>query len=176
MLSLLAAVLLSQSAPQADEAASIRSLIDSQLISVSAANGWGATFSRGERKFRLADEDWRTAFTLVPEAQALALSAREASELGNRLFLIGTIIELGGLFGASGLLVASVLVGAVSVTAIVVAAFACVGLVLVGAVVSLLAVPHLMRAQEQSYEAVSKYNHGLTKLGAVSVLSVPLGP
>jgi hypothetical protein len=176
MLALFAALLLSQSGPQPDEAASLRNLIDTQLISVSGANGWGATFSRGERKFRLADDDWRTAFTLVPEAQALALSAREASEIGNRLFLIGTLIELGGLVGASGLLVASVLVGAVSMTAILAVAFACVGLVLVGAVVSLIAVPHLMRAQEQSYAAVSTYNHGLTKLGAVSVLSVPLGP
>lgn len=69
-------------------------------------------------------------------------------------------------------LVAAVL-APISMTVMFVVAFASAGLALVGSVISLFAIPHLTRAQTESYQAVAA--HGLTRLDVANVLSVPVG-
>jgi hypothetical protein len=174
MLSLLALVLVRQLSGEPPETTAVRRLIDTELISVSSV-GWEMKLRHRDQTFTLADEEWGTAFALVPEAQALAASLRQSHDFGMTMFRVGIGIELAGLAGAGGLALMALTIGTalLPVATIVALALVCAGLGVVGAVVALIGVPALVRAQRGTLELVSSYNHGLARQ---PLLSIPLGP
>ena len=177
MLCLVALALVTQLSAEPPETTALRAQIDTGLISVNQV-GWQTTLRQGERSFSLSDEDWSTAFALVPESQALARSLKESYDFGMTMFRVGIAIELGGLLGAGGLAVMALVIGTavLPVATIVVLALVCAGLGLAGAIVAVIGVPALMRAQGQTLELVSTYNHALTRQPVQQPgLVIPLG-
>lgn len=162
-IALIAALLIAQS-PAEPQAAALRHLLDTELISV-AATGWEITLRKGDRAFTLADEEWGTAFALVPEAQALSRSLRKSYDFGMTMVRVGIGIELAGLAGAGGLALVALTMGTalLPVATIVALALVCGALGLVGAVVAVIGLPALARAQTGTLDLVSSYNHGLAR-------------
>jgi hypothetical protein len=143
------------------EALAVRQFVDDHLVTFDSV-GWQSRVRQRERTFSLGDDDFASAFELVPEAHALAKSMRESYLRGMRVFTIGSLVEVAGLLGATSVLVASVATTvAVGVGIGLALAFAAV--TLVGAVISLFALPDLSRSHSQLFEVVSLYNHGLTR-------------
>lgn len=170
VLTLALALALSQTAVDSPE--SVRQFVDQRLMSFEFAGGWNARVRQGSHSFTLTDENIADAFTLVPEAHALALSMTESYQRGMRVFRVGTAIEMAGAVGALALLIVSVAGAAIALDVIIGLALGCAGLGLAGAVVSLFAIPDLARAQAQQYEVVATYNHGLTRLPVAPGLQV----
>ena len=138
--------------------------VDRHLLAVSAS-GSGFELRQRERVFRLQDDDFPNAFTLVPDALMLARVAHEDFVLSSRLQVIGLAIT-------GGALVAVVLATLVR-TAIL--PLLITGLVAsgVGLVLSLVALPFALSAQTKFFSAAAMYNRGLLDLRP-SALS-PLG-
>ena len=138
--------------------------VERHLLAVSASNT-GFEVRQRERVFRLQDDDFPTAFTLVPDALTLARVAHDDFVLSSRLQVIG-------LASTGGALVAVVLATLVR-TAIL--PLLITGLVAsgVGLVLSLVALPFALSAQTKFFSAAAAYNRGLLDLRP-SALS-PLG-
>lgn len=129
--------------------------VDRHLLAVSAS-GSGFELRQRERVFRLQDDDFPTAFTLVPDALMLARVGHDDFVLSSRLQVIGLAIT-------GGALVAVVLATLVR-TAIL--PLLITGLVAsgVGLVLSLVALPFALSAQTKFFSAAAVYNKGLLEL------------
>lgn len=143
------------SAAEPPEVKLFAQFVERHLISVSA-NGAGFEIRQRERLFRLQDDEFETAFTLVPGALADARVAHDDFVTASRLQIIG--LSLTG--AALGATVIATLVRAIVVPLLVVALVGSV----VGLVISLIALPFAISAQTKFFGAVAAYNRGLLDL------------
>lgn len=125
------------------------------LLTLSASNASFEVRQR-ERVFRLHDDDFETAFTLVPEALTLARSAHENFVISSRLQLVGLILT----GAALGVTVVATLVRTL-LFPLLIASLVASG---VGLVFALVALPFAIAAQTKFLSALATYNHGLLEL------------
>ncbi|MFT3713757.1 MAG: hypothetical protein QM817_39360 [Archangium sp.] len=160
-------VVLSQSAPPLvpnvgepqetvpDEVGAFSEFVDRHLLSISLSEG-GAQVRTRARAYRLVDEDFETAFALVPESVEMAHRAHEDAITSSHFHAAGMVM-LGLSAGAT--LVASLLPAMI----IPILVGSMVGLV-ISLVLTLIAIPLATNAQERFVNSVSTYNHGLLDL------------
>lgn len=154
--------------------------IDRQLLSVGLEVGFFTDWvvRSPERAYRLGE--LREAVRLIPEAQTLADRADGEFRLGTGFTVAGLIAE--GLSLAVSVILLPLTVSGASSAVLVVFLVATLLGVTSGTVLSLVGSAFLHSAQQHGLEAVSQYNHGLTRLvlagcdgpGAAPVLQVPL--
>jgi hypothetical protein len=142
------------------EAVAVRSFIDDHLVSIEGFNA-PRRVRQGNRTFNVEDDDFPSAFQLVPEAHTLAKSVQENYRSGMRLFLIGTVIELTGAVTAA--LLPLIMLSALSPTAVLGIALGAAVVTLAGLIISFVGLPALVRSQWGMYDLISTYNHGLTR-------------
>jgi hypothetical protein len=145
-------------APSATEPAEVKlfaQFVERHLLAVSAT-GAGFEIRQRERLFRIQDDDFETAFTLVPDALTAARVAHEDFVTASRLQVIGLSIT----GAALAAVVVATLVRSVVVPLLVVALAGS----LVGLVLSLVALPFAISAQTKFFGAVAAYNRGLLDL------------
>jgi len=139
--------------------------VDRHLIAITPGAG-GLELRQRARAFRLTDDDFSTAFALVPEAEALAVKAKDDAVSARTFNVAGNLLT-----GASG-------AGAVAMiflpaTALVPALIATgVGLV-VALVLLLIALPLAASAQSRFFDAVSTHNHGLLQFRPAQMQTSP---
>ena len=145
-----------QPAPEPPEVALFAQWVQRNLLALSMTQG-GAEVRQRERVFRLQDENFAEAFTLVPEARSLALGAHEAFVTGGRFQIAGLI--------AVGAGAAAMVVGVLGPFAVLLPLLV-VGLIGsgVGLVLTLIALPFLLTAQSKFFSAVATYDRGLLDL------------
>lgn len=144
--------------PSASEPAEVKlfaQFVERHLISVSA-NGSGFEVRQRERILRLQDDDFETAFSLVPGAFADAKVAHEDFLTASRLQIIGLALT-GAALGAT---VVAVIVRSIVLPLLITALVGSV----VGLVISLVALPFAISAQTKFFGAVAAYNRGLLDL------------
>lgn len=144
----------------ADEPAQVKAFaqfLDRHLLTLDPDMTQGAfRIRQKERLFSLKDDDFPTAFALVPEAQAQALKAQENLRISSTLQIIG-LVSVG--IGSAALVVVP-LIGSVSLALLVVALV----LDLVGLALVLVALPFALNSTTQFTSAVAMYNRGLLDL------------
>lgn len=138
--------------------------IERHLLAVSATNT-GFEVRQRERVFRLQDDEFPTAFTLVPEALAMAKVAHDDFVISSRLQIIGLAVT----GAALGVVVIATLVR-VALLPLLIAGLVASG---AGLVLSLIALPFAISAQTRFFSAAAAYNRGLLDLRPS--LSPPLG-
>ncbi|MDP2269922.1 MAG: hypothetical protein Q8N23_18060 [Archangium sp.] len=118
--------------------------------------GNAAEVHQRERAFRLQDDTFADAFTLVPEARELAVSATAAFRTGTALQSTGLVSVGAGV----GLTLVATLIPSLLLPLLVVA------LVMSGAalVLTVIALPFLLNAQSKFLSSVATYNRGLLDL------------
>lgn len=118
----------------------------------------GASFEvrQRERVFRIQDDDFETAFALVPDARALARVAHDDFVLASRLQIIGLSV----VGGAAVAVIAATLVRTV-ILPLLVASLIGSG---VGLVLSIIAVPFALSAQTKFLSSIATFNRGLLEL------------
>jgi hypothetical protein len=144
--------------PSASEPAEVKlfaQFVERHLLAVSA-NGAGFEIRQRERVFRLQDEDFETAFTLVPDALTAAKVAHADFVTASRLQIIGLALS-GAALGAT---LVAMLVRSIALPLLVVALAGAV----VGLVIALIALPFAISAQTKFFGAVAAYNRGLLDL------------
>lgn len=176
VLSLALAVVVSQLHPipvqvEPPEAVAVRSFIDDHLVTFEAFNA-PRRIRQGSRTFNVDDEEFPSAFSLIPEAHTLATSVQDNYRIGMRWTLIGTVIELGGAV-AVGLMPVLNLAVAISSTVMIAAMIAASAVTLVGLVITFIGLPALIKSQVQMFELVSRYNHELTRRPITVLPSTP---
>lgn len=129
--------------------------VERHLLAVSASNT-GFEVRQRERVFRLQDEDFSSAFSLVPEALAQAKVAHDDFLLSSRLQIIGLAVT----GAALGVVLVATLVR-VAVLPLLIAGLVASG---AGLVLSLIALPFALSAQTKFFSAAAAYNRGLLDL------------
>lgn len=129
--------------------------VGKHLLTINFAQGSFEVRQR-ERVFRLQDDDFASAFTLVPEALAMAQVAHDDYVMGMRLQIGGLIVV-----GASlvAILVAPLLPSLL--LPLLIASLIGSG---IGLVVTLIALPFMLSAQTKFFAALASYNRGLLDL------------
>ena len=129
--------------------------VEHHLLAV-GASGAGFEVRQREHVFRLQDDEFETAFALVPEALSLARASHEAFVFSARLQLIGLVVV-----GAA--LVATVISTLVrtAILPLLVASLIGSG---VGLILALVALPFALSAQTKFFSAIATYNRGLLEL------------
>ncbi len=142
-------------AAEPTEVSRFADFVDAHLL---AANATLTTLEvrQGERSFRMQDDDFETAFALVPETVALARSAREGFLLASALQTTG-VVALG--LALVPIVIAPLVAGAFLPLLVVGAVAAGVA-----AIISLIALPIAAAAQERFFAAVARHNHKLLEL------------
>jgi hypothetical protein len=140
--------------------------VERHLLAINAS-GSGIEVRQRERVLRLQDDDFETAFTLVPEALADAKVAHADYLTSSRLQVIGLSATGGALLAV----VLSTVLRSVLVPLLV------IGLVgsVVGLVLTLIALPFSISAQTKFFSAVATYNRGLLELRPGATPPVPGG-
>ena len=129
--------------------------VEHHLLAV-GTSGAGFEVRQREHVFRLQDDDFETAFALVPEALTLARASHEAFVLGSRLQLIGLVVVCAALV----VTVISTLVRT-AILPLLIASLIGSG---VGLVLALVALPFALSAQTKFFSAIATYNRGLLEL------------
>ena len=129
--------------------------VDRHLLAI-GASGSSMEVRQRERVFRLQDDDFETAFKLVPEAFASAQQAHSDFLVASRLQIVGLAV----VGAALAVTVVSTLVRVLLVP-LLIASLAASG---VGLVLSLIALPFALSAQTKFFSAVAGYNRGLLEL------------
>ena len=106
--------------------------------------------------FRIQDDDFESAFTLVPDAVASARVAHDDFILASRLQIIGLAVVGAALV----VTIAATLVRTV-VIPLLIASLVGSG---VGLVLSLVALPFALSAQTKFFSSIATYNRGLLEL------------
>lgn len=121
-----------------------------------------------ERVFRLQDEDFETAFTLVPEALAMA-------QIAHHDYVVGMRLQIAGLIVVGAALVAVLVAPLVTAVFLPLLIASLIGSG-IGLVVTLIALPFLLSAQSKFFAALASYNRGLLDLRPPPAMStlVPL--
>lgn len=128
-----------------------------QLLSVNVAQG-GFEVRQRERVFRLQDDDFADAFSLVPEAHQMAVLAHDSFIIGKRFQIAGLVVSC---VAPGGLILASLLMSSALLMPLLVAALATAG---VGLVLALIALPFMLTAQSKFFAALASHNQGLLEL------------
>jgi hypothetical protein len=129
--------------------------VERHLLAV-GASGAGFEVRQREHVFRLQDEDFEAAFTLVPDALNLARASHEAFVLSARLQITGLAVVGAGLVAT---LVATLVRSAV--IPLLVGSLVASG---AGLVLALVALPFALSAQTKFFSAIATYNRGLLDL------------
>ncbi|MDP3153567.1 MAG: hypothetical protein Q8N23_12895 [Archangium sp.] len=129
--------------------------VDRHLLAI-GASGSSMEVRQRERVFRLQDDDFETAFKLVPEAFASAQQAHSDFLVASRLQIAGLAV----VGAALAVTVVSTLVRTLLLP-LLIASLAASG---VGLVLSLIALPFALSAQSKFFSAVAGYNRGLLDL------------
>lgn len=129
--------------------------VERHLLGVSAS-GAGFEVRQRERVFRLQDDDFARAFSLVPDALAAARIAHDDFVTAARLQIIGVILVGAALVAT----VAATLVRSI-VLPLLIAGLVGSGL---GLILTLIALPFALAAQTRFFSSVATYNHGLLEL------------
>lgn len=148
---------LAQSPPPlpASETEGFSEFVDRNLLAIAPGMG-GLEVRQRSRTFRLSDDDFSTAFALVPESEELAVRAQDNSRKARSFNIAGNV-----LIGASA---GGALALALIPTSALVPMLVATGVGLVVALVLLLvALPLAASAQAQFFDAVSVHNHGLVQ-------------
>ncbi|MFT3712076.1 MAG: hypothetical protein QM817_30915 [Archangium sp.] len=166
VLSLALAVVVSQLHPipvqvEPPEAVAVRSFIDDHLVTFEAFNA-PRRIRQGSRTFNVDDDDFPSAFSLLPELHTLAGSVQDNYRSGMRWTAIGTVVELTGALTVGILPVINLAVG-ISTTVMIAAMIAASAVTVVGLVITFIGLPALIKSQVQMFELVSRYNHELTR-------------
>lgn len=136
--------------------------VQRRLMHVDWRTPSGIVVRHEERVLRPQDAIFPEAFSLVPAAQALATTAHEGLERGSR-WLTASAVAV----GVGTALSLTPLVLGVSSTAPAVS-FGLLGgglvTLLTGLVFTLVAMPHLQRAQTDFFSAIATYNRGLLEV------------
>lgn len=143
------------SASEPPEVKLFAQFVERHLLSVNAS-GAGFEIRQRERVLRLQDDDFETAFTLVPGAFADAKVAHEDFVTASRLQIIGLALT-GAALGAT---VVAVIVRSIVLPLLVTALIGSA----VGLVISLIALPFAISAQTKFFGAIAAYNRGLLDL------------
>lgn len=161
MTALLLSMFLSQSAvqplPEPPEVTLFAQWAQRQLLSLNF-NAGAFEVRQRERVFRIQDDDFAEAFSLVPEAHRMAVSAHEAFLSGQRFMIAGVVlsgVSLGGVLAAS-FLTASALFFPLIVGALIASG--------AGLVLALIAMPFMVTAQSKFLAALASHNHGVLDL------------
>lgn len=141
--------------PEPVEVKLFAEFVDRHLLAVSASAS-GMEVRQRERVFRLQDDDFETAFTLVPEALSLARVAHDDFVLASRLQIVGLSV-------VSAALVATVVATLVRTLILPLLVASLIGSG-IGLVLSLVALPFALSAQTKFFSAIGTYNHGLLEL------------
>lgn len=139
--------------------------VERHLLAI-GASGAGFEVRKRERVFRIQDDDFETAFSLVPDAFAAAKVAHDDFLTSSRLQMIG--LALAG--GALAATLVATLVRSIVLPLLI------IGLVgsLVGLVLTLVALPFAVSAQTKFFSSIATYNKGLLELRP-PLPSLPLG-
>ena len=129
--------------------------VERHLLAINAS-GAGFEVRQRERVFRIQDDDFESAFSLVPDSLISARVAHDDFVTAQRLQIIGLAV-LGAALVAT---VASTLVRTL-VIPMLVASLIGSG---VGLVLSLIALPFAISAQSKFFSSIASYNHGLLEL------------
>ena len=129
--------------------------VERHLLSIGAA-GNGFELRQRERVFRIQDDDFESAFTLVPDAVASARMAHDDFILASRLQIIGLAVVGAALV----VTIAATLVRTV-ILPLLIASLVGSG---VGLVLSLIALPFALSAQTKFFSSIATYNRGLLEL------------
>ncbi len=148
-------------APPADEPAQVHhfaDFVDRHLISLDPDLGKAAIGLRqGERTFSIKDDDFVQAFSLVPEAQAMARKAQEDLRTST-LLQIGALVAVAA--GSAALVMVPLLGAGLMIPLLIAGAV----LDLAGVVLLIVGLPFALSANTEFIKALSAYNHGLLKL------------
>lgn len=165
MTPLLLALVLSQTPPPLSEAVPpgaeppevklFAEFVDRHLLAI-GASGSSMEVRQRERVFRLQDEDFETAFKLVPDAFVIAQQAHSDYLIASRLNVAALVVV--GV--ALAVTVVATLVRVVLLP-LLVASLVASG---VGLVISLIALPFALSAQSKFFSSVASYNRGLLDL------------
>jgi hypothetical protein len=129
--------------------------VERHLLTINAS-GAGFEVRQRERVFRLQDDEFETAFTLVPDALAAARVAHDDFIIASRLQIIGLAVVGAALVAT---LVATLVRAAI--LPLLIASLIGSG---IGLVLSLIALPFAFSAQSKFFSAIASYNHGLLEL------------
>ncbi len=129
--------------------------VERHLLAI-GASGAGFEVRQRERVFRIQDDDFETAFSLVPDALISARVAHDDFVTAQRLQLIGLAVVGAALVAT----VVSTFVGRLIIP-LLVASLVGSG---VGLVMTLIALPFAMSAQSKFFSAIASYNKGLLEL------------
>lgn len=129
--------------------------VDRHLLGVNAS-GAGFEVRQHERVFRLQDDDFESAFALVPDALAAARIAHADFVTSARLQIIGLSVVGAALV----VTVASSLVRSILLPLLIASLAGSV----VGLVLTLVALPFALSAQTKFFSSIATYNHGLLEL------------
>ncbi len=129
--------------------------VDRHLLAI-GSSGMGVEVRQRERVFRIQDDDFETAFKLVPDAFVSAQQAHSDFVIASRLQIAGLAVVGAGLVAT----IVATLVRAVLLP-VLIASLVASG---VGLVLSLIAIPFAFSAQSKFFSAVAGYNRGLLDL------------
>ncbi len=127
--------------------------VDQHLLTIEMGGFDGLKVHQADRTFSMGDGTLLDALSLVPEARALMERSQHDLRVARVLAITSLSLDVVSL----GLLFPAMLFGSAVLLPVALVALA------VSLVVALVALPFSIQAQNEFLEAVSLYNHGLTK-------------